>query len=47
LEKICKKEVNDINIHERLMRQRTLVELNSSLFPQNIRDYKDTIDYMV
>ena len=47
LEKICKKEVNDIDIHERLMRQRTLVELNSSLFPTNIRDYKDTIDYMI
>ena len=29
------------------MRQRTLVELNSSLFPTNIRDYKDTIDYMI
>lgn len=47
LEKIAKKEVNDIDIHERLMRQRILVELNSQLFPENIRNYKDSIDYMV
>lgn len=47
LEKICKKDINDIDVHDRLNRQRVLVELNSSLFPQQIQDYKDTIDYMI
>ena len=47
IESIAKKEVNDININERLQRQRILVELNSSLFPKDIQSYKDTIDYMV
>ena len=47
IESVAKKEVNDININERLQRQRTLVELNSSLFPKDIQSYKDTIDYMV
>ncbi len=47
IESIAKKEVNDININERLQRQRTLVELNSSLFPKDIQSYKDTIDYMI
>lgn len=46
-ETICKKEINDIDISERLLRQRTLVELNSNLFPEHIKDYKDTIDYML
>lgn len=46
-EKVCKKDINDIDFHERLIRQRTLVELNSSLFPENIRNYKDTISYMI
>lgn len=47
IESVAKKEVNDININERLQRQRTLVELNSSLFPKDIQSYKDTIDYMI
>ena len=47
IESAAKKEVNDININERLQRQRILVELNSSLFPKDIQSYKDTIDYMV
>lgn len=47
IESVAKKEVNDININERLQRQRTLVELNSSLFPKDIQSYKGTIDYMV
>lgn len=45
--KICKKTVDDINFSERLQRQRVLVELNSALFPPHIREYKDTIDYML
>lgn len=47
IESVAKKDVNDININERLQRQRTLVELNSSLFPKDIQLYKDTIDYMI
>ena len=47
LESVTKKDVNDINVIERLNRQRTLVELNSSLFPKDIQLYKDTIDYMI
>lgn len=47
IESVAKKDVNDININERLQRQRTLVELNSSLFPKDIQSYKDTIDYMI
>jgi len=47
IESIAKKEVNDININERLQRQRILVELNSELFPKEIQAYKDTIEYMV
>lgn len=46
-ESICKREINDINIKERLQRQRVLVELNSSLFPQEIYAYRDTIEYMI
>ena len=39
-----KKELNDIDMDERVMRQRKLVELNSSLFPQSI---VKTFDYFV
>lgn len=46
-ESVCKKDINDISIEERLKRQRTLVELNSELFPKNIQDYKDAIYYMI
>lgn len=47
IESVAKKDVNDIDVNERLQRQRTLVELNSSLFPKDIQSYKDTIDYMI
>lgn len=47
IEKVCKVRPDDIDIDERLMRQRRLVELNSELFPENIREYKDTLDYML
>lgn len=47
LERILKVELNDIDINDRLNRQRVLVELNSELFPENIRVYKDTLYYMV
>lgn len=46
-ESVCKKDINDISIVDRLNRQRTLVELNSSLFPEHIQEYKDSVDYMV
>lgn len=46
-EKVYKREIDDLNFDERLERQRTLVELNSSLFPEYIRNYKDSIDYMI
>lgn len=47
-EKVCKiTDINDIDFNDRLTRQRILVELNSSLFPQEILDYKDTLDYMI
>lgn len=44
IESIFKKELNDIDMDERLMRQRKLVELNSSMFPQDI---VKTFDYFV
>lgn len=47
LEKICKKEIDDIDVHERLQRQRTLVELNSNLFPADIQNYKSVISEML
>jgi len=45
-ETVCKKEINDISIFERLTRQRTLVELNSELFPSHIREYKIDVEVM-
>ena len=47
IEKVCKVRPDDIDIDERLLRQRRLVELNSDLFPENIREYKETLDYML
>ena len=48
LEKVCKrKEIDDIDVEERLNRQRVLVELNSKLFPEHIQDYKDNLDDMI
>ena len=46
-EKVCKRDINDIDFNERLERQRTLVELNSKLFPEHIQDYKSTLEYMI
>ena len=46
-EKVCKRDINDIDFTERLMRQRVLVELNSKLFPEYIQDYKESLDYMI
>lgn len=46
-ESVCKREICDIDFNERLVRQRTLVELNSSLFPANIQEYKDSVKYMM
>lgn len=36
IEKIMKKELDDINVSERLIRQRRLVELSPELFPEDI-----------
>jgi hypothetical protein len=47
LEKVCKKEIDDIDVNERLDMQRVLVELNSSLFPDYIREYKDVLSNML
>lgn len=38
IESVLKKELDDIDMNERLMRQRKLVELNPILFPQEILD---------
>ena len=46
-EKVCKREIKDIDFNERLNRQRVLVELNSSLFPDYIQDYKEEISDMI
>lgn len=46
MKRILKLDMNDIDFNDRLNRQRALVELNSSLFPTNIKNYKDTIAYM-
>ena len=47
MEKVCKKEIDDIDIDERVQRQRVLVELNSKLFPEHIEEYKDTLNWMI
>lgn len=47
MEKVCKKEIDDIDIDERVQRQRVLVELNSKLFPEHIQEYKDTLNWMI
>ena len=46
-EKVCKKEIKDIDFNERLERQRVLVELNSKLFPDYIQDYNFEISDMI
>lgn len=40
LEKITKREINDIDVLERLDRQKKLVELNSTYFPMKIQRFK-------
>ncbi|WQJ53903.1 MAG: RNaseH [Wendovervirus sonii] len=45
-ESVCKKKIDDIDVIDRLHRQRVLVELNSELFPEHIRNYKNDIDVM-
>lgn len=47
IEKVCNHEITDIDVLERLDRQRVLVELNSELFPDYIRDYKTELDKMI
>lgn len=47
LEDASKRTIEDIDIEKRVQRQRLLVELNSSLFPQHIQDYKKQIPYML
>lgn len=47
ISKIIKKDVDDIDCEERLQRQRVLVELNSNLFPEKIKNYKKTIDKFI
>ena len=47
LEKVLKKEINDINVPKRLERQRRLVELNSELFPESIQLYITSIFSML
>jgi len=47
LEKVCKHEITDINVEERLDRQRILVELNSDLFPDYIKEYKSELGKMI
>lgn len=47
LEQSLKKELNDVNIPARLERQRKLVELNSELFPSDIKDYLLDIIMMI
>lgn len=47
LEKVCNREMKDIDVIERLKRQRLLVELNSNLFPAHIKTYKADISMMI
>ena len=47
IETVINRKIEDIDILERLNRQRKLVELNSVLFPDYIRDYKADIEMML
>ena len=47
VEKVCKISPTDVDFKERVLFQRKLVELNSTLFPSEIAEYKDTISYMI
>jgi 5'-3' exonuclease len=47
IEKVCKIRPDDVDFDERILRQRRLVELDSSLFPKSIADYRETIHYML
>jgi 5'-3' exonuclease len=46
IETSIKREIKDIDVNERLNRQRLLVELNSELFPEYIKGYKADIELM-
>lgn len=43
MEKVLKREINDIDVLMRLERQKKLVELNTSLFPTEIAEYKSVL----
>lgn len=47
IETVINRKIEDIDILERLNRQRKLVELNSVLFPDYIREYKADIEMML
>lgn len=47
IEKVCNRELKDIDVVDRLNRQRLLVELNSNLFPDSIRTYKADINLLI
>lgn len=47
IEPVIKKELNDIDISERLQRQKLLVELKSSNFPKYIQAYKADLDLII
>lgn len=47
MEKTIALKISDIDILERLHRQEKLVDLNSSLFPENIKTYKNDIKNII
>ena len=47
LEAVAKKDINDIDVDERLHRQKQLVVLNSAYFPNEIKAYKGEIERMI
>lgn len=47
IDEIVKRPVEDLDVKERLDRQMSLVVLNSEYFPQEIKNYKESISYML
>lgn len=47
LEAVCNRQINDIDVEERLMRQKKLVQLKSIYFPEHIQEYKSKIRDML
>ena len=47
IETVINRKIEDIDINERLDRQRHLVELNSVLFPEHIQNYKADIEMLL